>query len=386
MEAIRVGWSQLSLTDGFTVIEHNLFEDCDGDPEIISIKSCKDTVRYNTIRSSQGTVSLRHGDGSVVHDNYFLGEGKEGTGGVRVYARYHKIYNNYFEGLTGSLWDAAITLTNGDTDTGSLSGHWRVDGVQIMFNTLVDNYSNIEIGYGRADNSWSREPRNVTMAMNLVVGGQKDLIEIINEPTNFTWMGNIMYPENGFSVGMTAPVGEINEIDPLLDYAATESDSLWFLSAASPAINASPGNFFSIFKDIHGQDRTLPEDVGADEYSTAALLRRPLTPADVGPDAPEVILSINTEFEKPVTHQILGSYPNPFNPETTLHYELTENTAVQLNIYNVRGQKIQTLVNGYQTVGTHRVSWQADQQANGVYLAVLNIGETSHTVKLVLLK
>jgi hypothetical protein len=96
MEAIRVGWSQLSLTDGFTVIEYNLFEDCDGDPEIISVKSCKDTVRYNTIRSSQGTVSLRHGDGSVVHDNYFLGEGKEGTGGVRVYARYHKIYNNYF--------------------------------------------------------------------------------------------------------------------------------------------------------------------------------------------------------------------------------------------------------------------------------------------------
>lgn len=87
MEAIRVGWSQLSLTDGFTVIEYNLFEECDGDPEIISIKSCKDTVRYNTIYRSQGTVSLRHGDGSVVHDNFFLGDGKEGTGGVRLYAR-----------------------------------------------------------------------------------------------------------------------------------------------------------------------------------------------------------------------------------------------------------------------------------------------------------
>ncbi len=150
MEAIRVGWSELSLTDGFTVIENNLFEECDGDPEIISVKSCKDTVRYNTFRRCMGTVSLRHGDGSVIHDNFFLGEGKAGTGGVRIYARNHKIYNNYFAGLTGYTWDAAITLTNGDTDTGSLSAHWRIDNVIISHNTLVDNYSNIEIGYAKA--------------------------------------------------------------------------------------------------------------------------------------------------------------------------------------------------------------------------------------------
>jgi len=386
MEAIRVGWSELSLTDGFTVIENNLFEDCDGDPEIISIKSCKDTVRYNTIRSSQGTVSLRHGDGSVVHDNYFLGEGKEGTGGVRVYARYHQIYNNYFEGLTGSLWDAAITLTNGDTDTGSLSGHWRVDGVQIMFNTLVDNYSNIEIGYGRADNSWSREPRNVTMAMNLVVGGQKDLIEIINEPTNFTWIGNIMYPENGFSLGMTAQADEITEVDPLLEYQATASDSLWFLGSNSPAIDAAPGNFFNVFTDIHGQVRNIPEDVGADEYSTGTLLRRPLTPEDVGPLAPEVIVSIDPKTERPVSHQVFRNYPNPFNPGTTLYYELSTASAVSVEIYNLRGQQIKTLVNTFQPAGSHQVYWQTDQQATGVYLAVLRTAEGTKTAKLLLMK
>jgi hypothetical protein len=153
MEAIRVGWSELSLTDGFTVIEYNLFEECDGDPEIISVKSCKDTIRYNTIKRLMGTVSLRHGNGSVVHDNYFLGDRKSGTGGVRIYARNHKIYNNYFEGLMGHTWDAAIALTNGDTDTGSLSAHWRIDNVIISHNTLVNNYSNIEIGYAKADNS-----------------------------------------------------------------------------------------------------------------------------------------------------------------------------------------------------------------------------------------
>ena len=386
MEAIRVGWSQLSLTDGFTVIEYNLFEDCDGDPEIISIKSCKDTVRYNTIKSSQGTVSLRHGDGSVVHDNYFLGEEKVGTGGVRVYARDHKIYNNYFEGLTGDTWDAAITLTNGDTDTGSLSSHWRIDNVAITHNTLVNNYSNIEIGYGRADNSWSREPRNVTMANNLVVGDQADLIKIINEPTNFTWNGNIMLPGGGFVLGMDVPSGQINQIDPLLEFLGTESDSLWFLSSVSPAIDASPVNYLSIDWDVHGQQRSGVNDVGADEYSDDSLSRRPLTTADVGPNASEVITSTWSSKAQPQSFDVLRNFPNPFNPTTTIRYELGTSEFVQLEVFNVLGQKVATLVNGVQDAGSHQLQWQAENQPTGIYLAVLNTGQSTHTTKMLMIR
>ncbi len=386
MEAIRVGWSQLSLTDGFTVIEYNLFEDCDGDPEIISIKSCKDTVRYNTIKSSQGTVSLRHGDGSVVHDNYFLGEGKEGTGGVRLYARNHKIYNNYFEGLTGYRWDAAITLTNGDTDTGSLSSHWRIDNVTIAHNTLVNNFSNIEIGYGRADNSWSREPRNVTMVNNLVVGGQGDLIEIINEPSNFTWEGNIMYPQNGFALGMTATSEEINQIDPLLEYGATANDSMWFLSSMSPAINASPTSYPGIYQDIHGQERTLSSDVGADEYSTTSILRPPLSVENVGPNAVAPPVSIVEIENTPQTMGLLRSYPNPFNPSTTVQFVLDSPSNIRLEIFNVVGQKVATVIEGQQATGTHKVQWLADNEATGIYLAVLSVDGSQQTIKLVLMK
>ena len=386
MEAIRVGWSQLSLTDGFTIIEYNLFEDCDGDPEIISVKSCKDTVRYNTIKSSQGTVSLRHGDGSVVHDNYFLGEGKAGTGGVRIYARNHKIYNNYFEGLTGYRWDAAITLTNGDTDTGSLSAHWRVDNVVIVHNTLVDNYSNIEIGYGRSDNSWTREPRNVTMANNLVVGGQKDLIEIINEPTNFTWSGNIMFPQNGFSVGLEAPVGDIRVVDPLLEWIATESDSLWILSSISPAIDTAPGNYFEILDDIHGHIRSFPADVGADEYSIEPIIRRPLTTADVGPFADTSSTSSIQWAARPESFGLFNNFPNPFNPSTTLRYELSTPSDVRIDIYNVRGQKLETLIDSHHSAGNYQVLWMPENVATGLYLAVLKTNGDLQTIKLVLMK
>ena len=384
MEAIRVGWSQLSLTDGFTVIEYNLFEDCDGDPEIISIKSCKDTVRYNTIKSSQGTVSLRHGDGSVVHDNFFLGEGKEGTGGVRVYARNHKIYNNYFSDLTGFRWDAAITLTNGDTDTGSLSSHWRIDNVAIAHNTLVNNYSNIEIGYGRGDNSWSREPRNVTMANNLVVGSQKDLIEIINEPTNFTWSGNIMFQEGEFGIGMPAETNEINIVDPLL--TNLNVDSLWLLSESSPSIDAALVNYLNISHDIQGQVRTGVNDVGADEYSSSTVYRRPLTTEDVGPNANEAVSVIPVTYSGPATFHLINAYPNPFNPSTTIEYSLNQASEVQLSIFNILGQQIETLLQGAQDAGVYSIQWEANSYPAGIYLAVLNNGVESKTTKIVLIK
>ncbi len=382
MEAIRVGWSQLSLTDGFTVIEYNLFEDCDGDPEIISIKSCKDTVRYNTIKSSQGTVSLRHGDGSVIHDNFFFGEGKEGTGGIRLYARDHKIYNNYFEGLTGSKWDAALTLTNGDTDTGSLSSHWRIDNVIIANNTMVNNFSNIEIGYAKADNSWQKVPRNVIMANNLVLGSETDIIKEYNAPSNFTWTKNIMHPQSGASLGITAAEDQINEIDPQLIFV----DSLWLLSSESPAIDASDNSVINLQYDMQGQPRIGTSDVGADEYSTATIIRMPLTENNVGPFAEEPVVSVKDVNETSISYDLFRNYPNPFNPSTVFEYNLSAKSHVAVDIYNTLGQKVSSVVNEVQNVGMHKVSWTALGFSSGVYIATIKTKERMQTLKLLSIK
>ena len=331
------------------------------------LKARKDTVRYNTFRRCMGTVSLRHGDGSVVHDNYFLGEGKAGTGGVRLYARNHKIYNNYFESLTGSTWDAAITLTNGDTDTGSLSSHWRIDNVIISHNTMVDNYSNIEIGYAKADNSWKKEPRNVTMANNLVVGSAADLIKIYTTPTAFIWSGNIMYPKNGFELGMEASEDEIKQIDPLLSY----EDSLWLLSSNSPAIDAALNSYINILADFQGQQREGINDVGADEYSATQIKRLPLNPENVGPDANDNISYVSNTKNQPASFLLFRNYPNPFNPTTSLEYFLQNPSNVRIEIYNVLGQKVATLLDERKIAGLHEILWNAEDLSTGIYIAVL---------------
>ena len=101
-EAVRLGWSDISLSSGFTVFEWNLLEECDGDPEVVSVKASDMTIRYNTVRRSQGVMSLRHGDRNSLYGNVVLGEGRPGTGGIRIYGADNRVFNNYVAGTTGS--------------------------------------------------------------------------------------------------------------------------------------------------------------------------------------------------------------------------------------------------------------------------------------------
>ena len=71
--------------DTFSTIEYNVFQNCDGDAEIISVKSSSNALRYNTILTSNGTLSLRAGNRSSVYSNFMLQGGKSGAGGIKLY-------------------------------------------------------------------------------------------------------------------------------------------------------------------------------------------------------------------------------------------------------------------------------------------------------------
>jgi poly(beta-D-mannuronate) lyase len=289
MEAIRVGWSEMSMSSGFTTIEYNLFENCDGDPEVISVKTCDNIIRYNTFRTSQGTLCLRHGNRSVVEGNFFLGNMKAGTGGVRVYGDDHLIYNNYFEGLTGTIWDAPITITNGDADSNStsLSKHFRPKRIHVLFNTIVNNLYNIEFGYTN-NGSYSRAPKDIYISNNIVTGSANNLIKVYTNPINLVWNSNIFFPKDSAAFGIFPVPQGIKITDPLLVF----TDSLWKLSSSSPAVDSSYGSYNFITYDVDGQNRDQYPDIGADEYSTAPIILRPLRPEDVGPEGDDFVVPV----------------------------------------------------------------------------------------------
>jgi len=82
-----------------------------------------------------------------------------------------------------------------------------------------------------------------------------------------------------------------------------------------------------------------------------------------------------------------GAYPNPFNPTTEIKYDLKNSGHVEVMIYDATGRLVEELVNGYQESGIgHSVSWNAANQASGMYFAKMVAGDYVKTQKLVLLK
>ncbi len=92
-----------------------------------------------------------------------------------------------------------------------------------------------------------------------------------------------------------------------------------------------------------------------------------------------------------VATELKGNYPNPFNPETTISYSVMENTPVTIEIYNVKGQRVKTLVDEAKAAGPHSVVWKGVDDNNrpvssGVYFFKMNAGKYSSTKKMIMMK
>ena len=83
---------------------------------------------------------------------------------------------------------------------------------------------------------------------------------------------------------------------------------------------------------------------------------------------------------------LFANYPNPFNPTTTITYNLPEAGQVSLEVLNVLGQRVATLVDEYQPAGFKKVEWNANSFASGMYFYRLRVGEVVQTKKMLLLK
>jgi hypothetical protein len=88
----------------------------------------------------------------------------------------------------------------------------------------------------------------------------------------------------------------------------------------------------------------------------------------------------------PATMNLVSAYPNPFNPTTTLAVELAQTGNVELSVYNVQGQLVQTLVNGMLESGHHELSFDASALPSGLYLAKMATSQGTTVTRLTLTK
>jgi photosystem II stability/assembly factor-like uncharacterized protein len=88
----------------------------------------------------------------------------------------------------------------------------------------------------------------------------------------------------------------------------------------------------------------------------------------------------------PESFSLSQNFPNPFNPSTKIQFSLPQTSDVQLNIYDVRGNLVESLVSGMKSAGYHEVVWNAAKNASGIYFVQIKAGSFVKNIKMALLK
>ena len=294
-ETLRTGSNDLGASGrgSHTLIEGNLFERCSGESEIVSLKSSDNTVRNNTFIDCRGAICLRLGNRTVVSGNFMLASGaRPGCGGVVIYGFDHRILNNYFLGLTGRKHDGALALIPGTIDTPETTAIGpKYDSLTtvpatralIAFNTWID-CAPLQPGFAR-EGRRIHAPRDCAFVDNLVVHTQPHPWPLLQpgETHRLRIEGNLGWTT---SPATNAPwTAGFRFADPGLR-REDGPQGLRRLTASSPAVDAAAAEPAAVKDDVFGRARPGRPDIGAEEFGDAPPLRRPLTPSDVGPDAP----------------------------------------------------------------------------------------------------
>ena len=199
-ETMRIGTSQVSKQNSNTIVEGNFFERCNGETEIISVKSCENRIIDNTFFECEGSVVLRHGDRNEVSGNYFIGNMKPATGGVRIINEGHKVFNNYFYGLRGKDFRGPLVIMNGVPNSPDNRYH-QVKDCEITFNTWIDCELPWQLCVG-SDEERSLTPVNTKISDNIVYCTQEPLlIKAFDKIDGIAFSDNLLYSEKGNEVG-----------------------------------------------------------------------------------------------------------------------------------------------------------------------------------------
>ncbi len=180
----------------------------------------------------------------------------------------------------------------------------------------------------------------------------------------------------------------------------------WFYDMVRVEVSTDQDNWQSVWEKSGQHDWWHSEYIALDDYAGQSIyLRFRLTDVSIHEDLTDpgwtldnirVLSGLATSTQEtgitpPITSALYQNFPNPFNPETTIGYALASASPVTLTIYNLKGQKIRTLVSGTQKAGNHQVVWNGTDDhgravSSGVYLYRLQTDRHDQTRKMILMK
>jgi len=189
--------------------------------------------------------------------------------------------------------------------------------------------------------------------------------------------------------------GEDDEICP--NYCVKETFQLVLLDQDIYPNAVNQGDIVFLYKEIHDIDEngnfsTIGIESPDQNFGTQLLFSG---------NSPDIISTLNNgysirfsadsnqleanELNKP-EFKLLKAYPNPFNPSLTINYSLAKPSNVKIDIYDIKGAFIETILNKYLSAGSYANFWVPKSLASGTYIINLNINQKSYSEKVILLK
>ncbi|CAH0524444.1 VCBS domain-containing protein [Vibrio hippocampi] len=303
-EAVRTGLSATHHYPGNSMVVGNLFENIQGEAEVISNKGTNNVISGNTVRNSYGSITNRHGNTNVISNNFMFGDGFPYAGGLRIVDDGHTITNNYIEGARyqNTSHHGGIVIIGHDGAGDGDNGYQQVENVHIAHNTVVNSVNSVNVNGGGK----SKTPKLVYFANNIIDQAVGDVFvdteDGIGEGSVYT--GNIVYGS-----GKLAETDDVDATDLGATFMsaalAKAEDGLYRPSDDSPDLTAGSyekADFADVTQDMDGTARGDTTQVGADDINTDTATVTPLEYADVGPQS--------YSYEKPAAIMVEAEIAN----------------------------------------------------------------------------
>lgn len=221
-------------------------------------------------------------------------------------------------------------------------------------------------------------------SISMIGSGYSGIWTVTNEDApNFSTPGNLNYSQNSLPVELTSFSANVADNFVKLNWRTeTEVNNYGFdVERKSENSNWEKINFVN----GNGNSNSPKDYIFIDKAVKSGKFSYRLKQIDNdGQYSYSKIVEIT--FNKIIEYYLTQNYPNPFNPTTKINFNLPVAENVKLTVYNLLGQEIKTLVNGYKESGVYNYTFDAKELNSGIYIYKLESGNYSQTRKMTLVK
>ncbi len=346
-------------------------------------------------------VSIRHGGAEIGEGNEIngLSLGGVGSGTTIDYVEVYANKDDGFEWFGGTVNSKHLIAAFCGDDSFDMDEGVNIKN-QFVFAIQHPDFGNRCAEHdGAPKSAITTEPKAYAVTFNATYLGSgqnstnsdQDYILRLRENWGGEYNNSIFGDYNGYGVRMDDKYSPNDAKDRLAAGELKMLNNIWFNVGSytlSDSIGHEDYSQAYLQNAANGNTEENPQLMGISRAQDAGLDPRPAFDGPAYGNLAKYTGIIHSSFSNqlPENFTLEQNFPNPFNPATTIRFELAKAGQTNLSIYNMLGQKVAELTSGYQSAGSYSYTWDAGNLSSGIYVYVLKTNAHVYSRKMMLIK